>query len=84
MYYIDVNVGIESTASSLSGKFLPLTRVDWWGDKRAGVHNMLNIYPKCRIFYLPSIDTGTRDRQFNISSEWHPAGILLMKICGQF
>ena len=41
---------------------------------------MLRIYPKCGIFYLPSIDIGTRDRQFNVSSERHPAGILLMKV----
>ena len=36
---------------------------------------MLYIYPMCGIFHLPSIDTGTRDRQFNISSERHVAGI---------
>ena len=41
---------------------------------------MLHIYPMRGIFYLPSIDTGTRDRQFNVSSERHPAGILLMKV----
>ena len=45
---------------------------------------MLHIYPMCGIFYLPSIDTGTRGRQFNVSSERHPAGILLMKILGKF
>ena len=28
--------------------------------KRAGVRNMLHIYPKCGIFYKPSIDTCTR------------------------
>ena len=52
--------GMESAA--LYGKFLPLTRVD---DEvirdRAGVHNMLHIYPMCGMFYLSSIDTGTRD-----------------------
>ena len=35
-----------------------------------------HIYPMCGIFYLPSIGTGTRGRQFNVSSERHPAGIL--------
>ena len=34
-----------------------------------------HIYPMCGIFYLPSIDTGTRGHQFNISSERHPARI---------
>ena len=32
----------------------------------------------CGIFYLSGIDTGTRDYQVNVSSEQHPAGILLM------
>ena len=41
---------------------------------------MLHIYPICRIFYLPSIDTGTRVSQFNVSSELHPAGILLTEV----
>ena len=45
---------------------------------------MLHIYPMCGIFYLPSIDTGTRGCQFNVSSEWHPTGILLMKVLGKF
>ena len=36
------------------------------------------------IFYLPSIDTGTRSRQFNVSSERHPAEILLMKVLVNF
>ena len=33
---------------------------------------MLHIYPMCGIFYLPSIDTGTRNHQFYVSSEQHP------------
>ena len=33
-----------------------------------------------RIFYLPSIDTSTRDCQINVSSEQHTVGILLMKV----
>ena len=41
---------------------------------------MLHIYPMFEIFYLSSIDTGTREHQFNVSSEQHPAGILLMKV----
>ena len=41
---------------------------------------MLHIYPMCGVFYLPSIDTGTWDRQFNISSKRHPVGNLLMKV----
>ena len=41
---------------------------------------MLHIYPMCGIFYLPSIDTGKRDHQFNVSPKRHPAGILLMKV----
>ena len=49
-----------------------------------GVHNMLHIYPMRGIFYLPNIDTGTRGRQFNISSEWHPGRILLMKVHQNF
>ena len=40
---------------------------------------MLHIYTMCGIFNLPSIDIDTRGHQFNISSEQHPAGILLMK-----
>ena len=36
---------------------------------------MLHIYPMSGIFYLPSIDSGTRDRKFKVSSERHPAGI---------
>ena len=31
---------------------------------------MLDIYPMCGIFDLSTIDTGTRDYQFNILSEW--------------
>ena len=31
-----------------------------------------------------SIDTGTRGRQFNVSSKQHPARILLMKVFGKF
>ena len=31
---------------------------------------MLHIYLMCGIFYLSSIDTGTMDRQFNVSSSW--------------
>ena len=42
---------------------------------------MLHIYPMCGIFYLP-VYTGTSDCQFNISSERHLSGILLMKVCG--
>ena len=45
---------------------------------------MLHIYPMYGIFYLPSIDTGTRGRQLNVLSERHPAGILLMKVLGKF
>jgi hypothetical protein len=40
---------------------------------------VLHIYPTCGIFYLPSIDTDTRDRQFNVSSERHAAGMKLIK-----
>ena len=40
--------------------------------------------PMCGIFYLPSIDTGIRGRQFNVSSKRHPAGILLLKVLGKF
>ena len=45
---------------------------------------MLHIYAMRGTFYLPSIETGTRGRQFNISSKRHPAGILLMKVLGKF
>ena len=45
---------------------------------------MLHIYPAYGIFYLPSIDTGTQDCQLNVSSEQHPAEILLMKVDGKF
>ena len=44
-------------------------------DEVIWVHSMLHIYP--------SINTGTRDRQFNVS-ERHPAGILLTKVFGKF
>ena len=44
---------------------------------------MLHIYPMSGIFYLPSIDPGTRDHQFNTSSKWYPAGIMLMKVFGK-
>ena len=52
---------------------------------------MLHFYPMCAnfstmcgIFYLASTDTGTRDHQFNVSSERHPAGILLiLKVLGK-
>ena len=45
---------------------------------------MLHIYPMCGIFDLPSIDTGTRDCQFNVSFKQHPVGILMTKVCGNF
>ena len=35
-------------------------------------------------FYLPSIETCTRDYQLNVTFEWHQAGILLMKVPGKF
>ena len=35
-------------------------------------------------FLEPNIETGTRGRQFNVSSEQHTAGILLMKVLGKF
>ena len=42
------------------GKFMSLMSViDDLINGRAGVHNMLHIYPMCGIFYLPRIDTGT-------------------------
>ena len=44
---------------------------------------MLHIYPLCGIFNFLSIDTGTRDHQFNVSSKQHPARILLMKVYGK-
>ena len=45
---------------------------------------MLHIHPMCEIFYLPSIDTDTRGRQFKVSYERYPAWILLMKVHGKF
>ena len=37
--------------------------------ERAGVHNMLHIYPMCGILYLPYVDSGTKVCLFNGSSE---------------
>ena len=43
--------------------------------KRVGSHNMLHIYPTRGIFYLPVIDTDTRDCQSNLFSKQPSEGM---------
>ena len=42
---------------------------------------MLRSCPMWGIFSLYSIDTDTKDRQFNISSQPHLLGVMLLKVC---
>ena len=53
--------------------------------RREAVRNALHINPTWRISYSPRIHTGTCNCQFNTYlTEWHPYGILLMKVYGKF
>ena len=84
-------VGMESTA--LYSKWLPHTRVDWWGNKRKQKSTTCYTIipcPMCGMFCLSSIDTGTRGHQLNISmtSSWdfadEAACIMGLQLCRCF
>ena len=53
---------------------MPFTSIDWWGDESPQhVTYLQPCFGSFGIFYLPSIDTGTRHCQFIVSSEQHSA-----------
>ena len=76
VYYEDLIIWVimsfmMSHLSHISGKAPKvLLRLPSWLE--------LDIYPMGEILYLAIIDTDTRDPAINVSSAWHPAGILQM------